>query len=93
MGFGDTWKSQPYLLSFPFSVSQVKGALLLLLFKVFLLKKYFIPLIAIYFYFLALLPDMWDLSSPTRDRTHAPLHWKCGILTTGPPGMSQGKIY
>ena len=25
MDFGDTWKSLPYLLSFPFFVPQVKG--------------------------------------------------------------------
>ncbi|XP_061049156.1 solute carrier family 49 member 4 isoform X3 [Eubalaena glacialis] len=31
---------------------------------------------------------MQDLSSPTRDRTRAPCTWKCGILTTGPPGKS-----
>ena len=36
---------------------------------------------------------MWDLSSPTRDRTHAPptprpLQWKRRVLTTGPPGNS-----
>ena len=29
-----------------------------------------------------------DLSSPTRDVTLAPLHWKHRILTTGPSGMS-----
>ena len=31
---------------------------------------------------------MWDLSSPTRDRTHVPLQWKHGDLITGPPGKS-----
>ena len=30
----------------------------------------------------------WDPSSPTRDRTHAPLHWKHRVLTTGPLGKS-----
>ena len=33
--------------------------------------------------------DMWDLSSPARDRTHpCPLHWEHGVLTTGPSGKS-----
>ena len=27
-----------------------------------------------------------DLSSLTRDRTRAPLHWGCRVLTTGAPG-------
>ena len=31
--------------------------------------------------------SMWDVSSPTRDRTH-PLRWKHGISTTRPPGKS-----
>ena len=31
---------------------------------------------------------MWDLSSPTRDGTHAPPQWKCGVLTNGLPGKS-----
>ena len=38
--------------------------------------------------FLATLRGMRDLSSPTRDRTCCPLHWKHGVLTTGPPGKS-----
>ena len=32
---------------------------------------------------------MWDLSSPTRDPTCAPLQWKLEVLTTEPPGKSQ----
>ena len=32
---------------------------------------------------------LWDLSSPTRDRTQRPLPWKHEVLTTGPPGNSQ----
>ena len=32
-------------------------------------------------------------SSATRDRTHVPLHWKCGVLTTGPPGKSLGLFF
>ena len=39
-------------------------------------------------YLLAEPRGMWDLSSLTRDWTHAPLQWKCRILTTGPPGDS-----
>ena len=31
---------------------------------------------------------MWDLICPTREGTHAPLHWKHWVLTTGPPGNS-----
>ena len=30
----------------------------------------------------------WGHTSPTRDQTCAPLHWKHGVLTTGPPGKS-----
>ena len=57
---------------FPSLFPRSRGTILLLLFKVFLLKNYFIPLIIIYFYFLALPSDMRDLSSPTRDWTHTP---------------------
>ena len=32
--------------------------------------------------------SLWDLSYPTRDRTHPFLHWKPRVLTTGPPGKS-----
>ena len=39
-------------------------------------------------YFLAAPSGMWDLSSPTRDWTLHPLHWKCGVLTTEPLGKS-----
>ena len=31
---------------------------------------------------------MEDFSSLTRTRTHAPLQWKHGVLTIGPPGKS-----
>ena len=37
--------------------------------------------------FLAVPHSMWDLSSPTRDHTHA-LNWKLGVLTNGLPGKS-----
>ena len=30
----------------------------------------------------------WDLSSPTREWTLCPLHWKCRVLTTAPPRKS-----
>ena len=29
---------------------------------------------------------MWDFNSSTRDWTHAPRNWKCGVLTAGLPG-------
>ena len=41
-----------------------------------------------YFIFLAAPCGMWGLSSPTRDLNLCPLHWKCGVLSTGPPGKS-----
>ena len=41
------------------------------------------------FCFLAKLPGFWDLSSPTRDWTHAPLQRKHRLLTTGLPENSQ----
>ena len=48
----------------------------------------------VYQFVLAMLHNMWDLSSvprvlssPTRDQ--APLHWKLSVLTTEPPGKSQ----
>lgn len=31
---------------------------------------------------------MQDLSSPAKNQTHGPLHWKLGILTTGLAGNS-----
>ena len=33
--------------------------------------------------------SIWDLSSPIRVWTYAPLQWKHRVLTTGPPGKSQ----
>ena len=38
--------------------------------------------------FLAVPHGMWDLSSLARDRTPCPLHWKHGVLTSGPQGKS-----
>ena len=35
-----------------------------------------------------MLHRLWDLSSPTRDQTFSPLHWKPGVLTMGLPGKS-----
>lgn len=34
-----------------------------------------------------------DLSFLTRDWTHAPLQWKHGVLTPGPPGKSQEAFF
>ena len=34
----------------------------------------------------------WDLSFPTKDPTCAPA-LKCDVLTTGPPGKSQGGVF
>ena len=39
--------------------------------------------------FLATLHSLWDLSSPTRDRTRGPRQWKRRALTTELPGNSQ----
>ena len=38
------------------------------------------------FLFLAAPRGMRDLSSPTQGLNLCPLQWKCGVLTTGPPG-------
>ena len=42
------------------------------------------------FCFLAALRGMRDLSSQG-SHSH-PLHWKCGVLTAGPPGKSQNRF-
>ena len=47
--------------------------------------------IYLFIYFLAALLSMWDLSSPTRDGTCAPLQWKQRILTTGLPAAAAAK--
>ena len=39
-------------------------------------------------FFLAMPCSIQDLSSLTRNRTHAPLYQKLRVLTTGPPGKS-----
>ena len=38
---------------------------------------------------------MWDLSSPSNQGSNPhPVQWKCGVLTTGPPGKSpQGILF
>ena len=36
---------------------------------------------------------MWDLNSQTRDRSHAPLQWKHRVLTTGPSGKFQNRVF
>ena len=48
----------------------------------------FVYFILFFNIFLAVLCSMWDLSSPTRDRTRGPLQWKRRVLTTASPGKS-----
>ena len=43
------------------------------------INLFFLPF---FFFFLSMLHDLWDLSSPD------PLHWKLQVLTTGLPGNS-----
>ena len=38
------------------------------------------------FFFLATPCSMWNF--PEQGSSLCPLHWKCGVLTTGPPGKS-----
>ena len=54
------------------------------------LSFYFVLLLLLLFFLILAMPrSMQDLSSPTRDWTHAlPLHWQRSVLTTGPPGKS-----
>ena len=40
-------------------------------------------------FFLAVLRGMWGISSLICNQIHAPLEWKHGVLTPGPPGKSQ----
>ena len=57
----------------------------------FLVLIYFLVLMFLKIYIhicLAVLHNPWDLSSPARDGTCKPLHWKCGVLPTGLPGKS-----
>ena len=42
--------------------------------------------------FVFLLWASWHAVSQARDPTHAPLQWKRGVITTGPPGKSQEVI-
>ena len=44
-------------------------------------------------FFLAVPQGMWDLSSLTRDRTRAPLKWKCRVSTTGLPGKCPNILF
>ena len=39
-----------------------------------------------FFFFLATPCSMWNF--PEQGSSLCPLHWKCGVLTTGPPGKS-----
>ena len=45
----------------------------------------FLKKILLFLFFLTELHSMWDISSLTNS---CPLPWKCGVLTTGPPGKS-----
>ena len=36
--------------------------------------------------------EVWNLSSPTRDRTHTPMRGKLRVLTSGPPGKSHSIV-
>ena len=44
------------------------------------------------FFFLAAPHSLWDLSSPTRDRTQDPGRGKHGALNTGLPGRSSKAV-
>lgn len=48
--------------------------------------------LGLFFFFLAMLSNLWDLRSLTRDHTCGPLHWKHEALTTRLPEKSQ-KFY
>ena len=50
-------------------------------------------LVLFFAFFLATLRGMWDLSSLTRDWTHAPCGGSMESYTTGPPGNSQGPLF
>ena len=57
----------------------------------------FFPIVSIlfyfsYFYFLAMLYGMQDLSSLTRDVTLCPLHWKRRVLTMDSQGSRQNHL-
>ena len=41
------------------------------------------------FFFFGCAAQMWDFSSLARDWTHAPLHWKHGVLTTEPLNLTK----
>ena len=45
--------------------------------------------LSIVFYFLVMAHSMWDLGSlEDQGSNPSPLHWECGVLTTGLPGNS-----
>ena len=46
-----------------------------------------------FFFFPAPPYGMWDLSSPNQGSNPSLMHWKHGVLTTGPPGKSLGFHY
>ena len=43
------------------------------------------------FYFFAALLGMWNF--PDQGPNPCPLQWKCGVLTTGPPGKSYTSVF
>ena len=49
---------------------------------------FLISMVSLFFNFLAMPRGMWHLSSPNQRLNLCALHWKHGILTTGPPGKS-----
>ena len=51
-----------------------------------LLKKCLLYMLQIFF------PNLWDLSSLTRDQTCTSQHWQCRILTSGLPGKFQTSL-
>ena len=45
------------------------------------------------FFFLAVTQSLWNLSFQIRDWNLGPQQWKCRVLTAGPPGNSQFKVF
>ena len=72
----------------PHMPCQITAFLTLRIFKS--LKCFIQSSLLLFFFFLAMLCRLWDLSPLTRAQTHDLLQWKHGVLTTGSPGMSHG---
>ena len=51
-------------------------------FRIFVTKAFF------FFFFLWLHYAAYGILVPQQGSNPRPLHWKCGVLTTGPPGKS-----